>query len=77
MANSPIPLILIFLFMKNRNNINIRPPVINTLELESFLDNCRTVLNTVDKINGFTSGIGQTSLPDMKKIMEIVEKLPL
>lgn len=72
---NPIPIILVLFVMKNKNNI--KPPVINTLELESFLDNARTVLNTIDKINGFTQGGGLSNLPDMKKMMEIVDNLPL
>ena len=72
---NPIPIILVLFVLKNKSNI--QPPVINTLELESFLDNARTVLNTIDKINGFTQGGGLSNLPDMKKMMEIVDILPL
>ncbi len=75
MPNNPIPIILIFLLIKKRSGFH--PPVINTLELESFLDNARTMLNTIDKINGFAQSGAASSLPDMKKMMEIVEKLPL
>ena len=71
---NPIPIILVLFVLKKSN---IQPPVINTLELESFLDNARTVLNTIDKINGFTQGGGLSNLPDMKKMMEIVDNLPL
>ena len=72
---NPIPIILVLFVLKNKSNI--QPPVIITLELESFLDNARTVLNTIDKINGFTQGGGLSNLPDMKKMMEIVDNLPL
>ena len=72
---NPIPIILVLFVLKNKSYI--QPPVINTLELESFLDNARTVLNTIDKINGFTQGGGLSNLPDMKKMMEIVDNLPL
>ena len=72
---NPIPIILVLFVLKYKSNI--QPPVINTLELESFLDNARTVLNTIDKINGFTQGGGLSNLPDMKKMMEIVDNLPL
>ena len=72
---NPIPIILVLFVLKNKSNI--QPQVINTLELESFLDNARTVLNTIDKINGFTQGGGLSNLPDMKKMMEIVDNLPL
>ena len=72
---NPIPIILVLFVLKNKSTI--QPPVINTLELESFLDNARTILNTIDKINGFTQGGGLSNLPDMKKMMEIVDNLPL
>lgn len=62
---NPIPIILVLFVLKNKSNI--QPPVINTLELESFLDNARTVLNTIDKINGFTQGGGLSNLPGYEK----------
>lgn len=82
MAKSPIPILLILLLMKNRGNS--RSPLLGSLELESFLDNAHTMLDTLDKVSsisqsGIAENLGSMSagLPDMKKIMEIVEKLPL
>jgi hypothetical protein len=78
-ANSgpnPIPILLILFLLKSRSG-GLSPPAINTLEIESFLDGCRTMLNVVDKVNHFAQGGGMSSLPDMKKMMEIVENLPL
>ncbi|MEE0741367.1 MAG: hypothetical protein ACLRWH_10545 [Emergencia sp.] len=77
MATNPIPIILVVLLLKNRNGLNLNPAMFNSLELESFLDNARTMLNTIDKINGFAQSGVASSLPDMKKMMEIVEKIPL
>lgn len=75
MTKSPIPILLIFLLLRNRGGFH--PPVITALELESTLDNVRSLLNTLDKVNGFAQSGIASSLPDMKKMMEIVEKLPL
>ena len=78
MGNNPIPIIVILLLLKNkRGGMNINPPVINTLELESFLDHAKTMLHTIDQISGFAQSGGASSMPDMKKMMEIIEKLPL
>ena len=46
-------------------------------ELESMLDNAHSMIHTIEKLRGFAQVSGQGSLPDMKKMMEIVEKLPL
>ena len=75
MANNPIPIILVILLLKNRGGLNA--PMLNSLQLESFLDNAHTMLNTLDKLNSFAQSDLSSSLPDMKKMMEIVEKLPL
>ena len=80
MANNPnpIPIIAVLLLLKNAGGgQRLRPPVINTLELESMLDSAHSMLHTIEKLNGFAQSGLQTSLPDIKKMMEIVEKLPL
>ena len=125
MVNNPIPIILVLAAISRRGALPLPPPgALNTLELEAFLDNARTCINTIDKLNGIArSGLGNLgnlsnlgslssladlaadagssgggdygggsggrgsggnggngggrTLPDMKKIMEIVENLPL
>lgn len=83
MSNNPIPAILVLLLITNgrTGSSRFKPPVINTLELESFLDNAHSMLHTIEKLNSFASSGAMSalpsSLPDMKKMMEIVEKLPL
>ncbi len=79
---NPIPVILVLLLLKNSGGTSgLRPPVINTLALESLLDNAHSLLHTVEKLNSIAQSGALTSLPsslpDMKKMMEIVEKLPL
>lgn len=75
MANNPLPIIVVLILLKNKGNLHT--PALGSLELEAFIDNARSLLNTVDKINGFAQMGGTKALPDMKKLMEIVEKIPL
>lgn len=77
MAANPIPILLVLFLLKNRGGMQSGNRLIGSLELESFLDNARTMLNTLDKISGFAAAGIQSELPDMKKVMEIVEKIPL
>ncbi|MCI9477135.1 hypothetical protein AALA22_03235 [Anaerovoracaceae bacterium 41-7] len=78
MANNPIPILAVLFLLKSKNTgTGFRPPVMNTLELESMLDNAHSMIHTIEKLRGFAQVSGQGSLPDMKKMMEIVEKLPL
>lgn len=75
---NPIPIIaVIFLLKQKGGGLRLNPPAINTLELESMLDNAHSMLHTIEKINGLAQSGVASSLPDMKKMMEIVEKLPL
>lgn len=80
---NPIPIILILLLLKNSSGSasGFHPPIINTLALESLLDNAHSLLHTIEKLNSFAQSGAlsslPSSLPDMKKMMEIVEKLPL
>lgn len=107
MVNNPIPIILVLAVISRRRGLSA--PALGgfggpgSLELEAFLDNARTCINTIDRLNGIAhsgpavlsslgnvaaltgggsgTGGGNTGgsggLPDMKKIMEIVENLPL
>lgn len=103
MVNNPIPIILVLAVLSRRGSLPL--PALGapgSLELEAFLDNARTCINAIDKLNGIahsgpavlgslgnltaltdgSSGSGGSvsgggGLPDMKKIMEIVENLPL
>lgn len=111
MVNNPIPIILVLAVISRRSSLSLPSPgALSTLELEAFLDNARTCINTIDRLNGIAhSGLGNLGglgslgglaaltgggsgsgssgsssgsgggggLPDMKKIMEIVENLPL
>lgn len=60
MVNNPIPIILVLAAISRRGALPLPPPgALNTLELEAFLDNARTCINTIDKLNGIAhSGLG-------------------
>ena len=78
MAKNPIPILVVLLLLKNKNGgAGLRPPVLNTLELESMLDNAHSMIHTIEKLGSLAQVGAGASLPDMKKMMEIVEKLPL
>lgn len=69
MAIGPIPILLIFFFLKENHSFSI--PAINTLQVEAMLDNVKGVLNTIDKISSFGQFTQEQQLPDMKKLMEL------
>ena len=79
MANNlnPLPVIAILFLLKNGGNLRQRIPAVSALQLESMLDNAHSMLHTFERLNSFVQNSSQVSLPDMKKMMEIVEKLPL
>ncbi|MDD6042663.1 MAG: hypothetical protein PUB87_02785 [Eubacteriaceae bacterium] len=72
MANNPLPILLVVLLVSGNGGVHIpRMPQINrsTLaELETLMNNARYIINAVDKLN---------NMPDMKKISELVDNLPL
>ena len=79
MANNlnPLPVIAVLFLLKNGGNLRQRMPSVITLQLESMLDNAHSMLHTLEKLGSFVQNSSQVSLPDMKKMMEIVEKIPL
>ena len=79
MANNlnPLPVIAVLFLLKNGGNLRQRMPSVSTLQLESMLDNAHSMLHTLKKLGSFVQNSSQVSLPDMKKMMEIVEKIPL
>lgn len=79
MANNlnPLPVIAVLFILKNSGSLRHRIPSVSTLQLESMLDNAHSMLHTLEKLNNLAQNSSQLSLPDMKKMMEIVEKIPL
>ena len=78
MSNNPIPIIVILLLLKNKNAFGSTvPTALNSLQLESLIDNLHTTIHAIEKLNNFSHSDLASSLPDMKKMLEVVEKLPL
>ncbi len=72
--NNPIPLIIILLLLKNRSGFQV--PMYNSLQLDSLLDNVHMMLHAWEKLNGMDLSNLASSLPDMKKMLEAVDKIP-
>ena len=82
MSNYSLPVLILFLLLKNRNShFSTIPFSLQSLQLESLMDNLHTMIHAIEKAKTFSQSDLLTSLPenlpDMKKIMEVVEKLPL
>lgn len=75
MTKNPLLVICIFLFLRRQGNGPA--PSLSALELESLIDQVHTMIHTMEKINSFAKSDLMTSLPDMKKMLEVVEKIPL
>jgi hypothetical protein len=74
MGKNPLLIICLFLFLRQQN----RPlPALSTLQLESLIDQVHTMIHTMEKVNSFAKSDVLSSLPDMKKMLEVVEKIPL
>ena len=71
---NPFLIFLAFFLVKNAPQIHIMR--LSPLQIESALDNVHDLLHMIEKVNGLSAG-GLASLPDMKKMLEVVEKIPL
>lgn len=78
MSKDALALIAILLLLKKRSTVN--PAMLhslNTLQLESLMDHFHAAIHAMEKINNLSQSGLLTSLPDMKKMLEVVENLPL
>ena len=75
MTKNPFLIICLFLLLRNQSG-SLRP-ALSSLELESLIDQVHTMIHTVEKVNSFAHTDFAAALPDMKKMMEVVEKIPL
>lgn len=75
MTKNPLLVVCLFLLLRRQGN----GPVLSlsTLQLESLIDQVHAMIHTMEKVNSFARSDLITSLPDMKKMMEVVEKIPL
>ena len=71
------PLLILCLFLLVRQQPNGAIPTFSRLQLESMIDQLHTMIHTLEKVNSITHADVLTSLPDMKKMLEAVEKIPL
>ena len=78
MANNPILIIAVLLFLKNRASFTSSlPHTLNSLQLESLIDNVHSAIHMLEKMNQLGQMDLTSVLPDMKKMLEVVEKIPL
>ena len=78
MSKNTLAVIAVILILRNRSQFS--PGIfhnLNSLQLESLLDNLHSAIHAIEKVSSFSQSELATSLPDMKKILEVVENLPL
>ena len=71
------PLLIVFLFLLLRWPKDGPQPALSSLQLESLIDQIHTMIHTMEKVQSFAKADLAASLPDMKKMLEVVEKIPL
>ncbi len=71
------PLLILCLFLLFQRHGGNALPALSSLQLESLIDEVHTMIHAIEKLSAFNqSGLG-AALPDMKKMLEAVEKIPL
>lgn len=78
MTKNPLLVVCLFLLLRHQS-ISSAPAMhsFSTLQLESLIDQVHTMIHAMEKVNAFAKSDLMTSLPDMKKMLEVVEKFPL
>ena len=71
------PLLIVFLFLLFRRQSGGLQPALTALQLESLMDQMHTMIHTMEKVQTFAHSDWAAALPDMKKMLEVVEKIPL
>ena len=71
------PLLILCLFLLIRQQPSGTMPSFTRLQLESMIDQLHTIIHALEKVNSFAHTDVLSSLPDMKKMLEVVEKIPL
>ena len=78
MTNNPMLIIAVLLLLKNRASLTTSlPHTLNSLQLESFIDNVHSAIHMLEKMSQLGQMDLTSVLPDMKKMLEVVEKIPL
>ena len=77
MTKNPL-LILCLILLVQRSGGGRQPvPALTGLQLESLMDQVHAMIHAMEKVNSFAHSDLISSLPDMKKMLEVVEKIPL
>ena len=73
MKNSALIILAILVIKSTRqtNSLQLSP-----LQVESAIDHIHDLIHMLERVNGLSSS-GLGGLPDMKKMLEVVEKIPL
>ena len=71
------PLLILCLFLLLRGQTGSLRPALSSLQLESLIDQVHSMIHTMEKVNSFAHTDFAAALPDVKKMMEVVEKIPL
>ena len=75
MTKNPLLMLCLFLFLRRQGNPGF--PSLSSLQLESLIDQVHTMIHAIEKVNSLGGSDLLASLPDMKKMLEVVEKIPL
>jgi len=75
MGKNSLLILCLFLYLRRQNGAAL--PALSSLQLESVIDQVHTMIHAMEKVNAFTQSDLASSLPDMKKMLEVVEKIPL
>lgn len=77
MTKNPLLVLCLILFFQRSTTNRQFMPSLTGLQLESLIDQVHTMIHTMEKVNSFAHSDLVSSLPDMKKMLEVVEKIPL
>lgn len=75
MTKNPLLFICLFLLLRRQNTPALSS--MSALQLESLMDQVHSMIHAMEKVNAFARSDLLSTLPDMKKMLEVVEKIPL
>ena len=77
MTKNPLLIVCLFLLLRRSGSGSGAIPSLTVLQMESLMDQMHTMIHTMEKVSTFARSDLASSLPDMKKMLEVVEKIPL
>ena len=75
MTTNPLLILCVFLLLRRQGGGMM--PSFTALQLESLIDQAHALIHTMEKVSSIAKSDLVSSLPDMKKMLEAVEKIPL